>query len=336
MRKHVVPFYSWMEINAPRYARLAQNAPLEGKSEAGAKARIGATLGKKAVFKTVGLTARALALYSAVALWNRLVFPEEDEEFNQSGRDQMHLMLGRYPNGDIRSLRFQGALTDAMGWAALENPLATAEALSTGDKTATELAEDMLKAAPQRLFLGSRPFIKGLYEVLAEKSFYPDPWNPRPIRDRAEHIARIFSLDKPYKYVKGRPKAPQTPFREALGMIQGLVFYSTDPGESAYWAAKSDMYKWLKTNRPDPKDRSDALYYLKRSIRLGDAKGIEKYSEKYVELGGTMQRMEQSIKLLNPMRTIPSKDQGEYVNSLSKEQYDRLVAANKWYVETYR
>ena len=98
LRKYVIPFYSWMEINAPRYIRLMKNEIQSGSG----KGVSGRTLGV-AGWGAAKLSIRMAAYYTLVNVWNWAFFPDEDDEMRRLGRDQLHLILGRNDDGSVRS-----------------------------------------------------------------------------------------------------------------------------------------------------------------------------------------------------------------------------------------
>ena len=146
-------------------------------------------------WKATKLGLKAAALMALVALWNGAMFPDEEEELQETGREQLHLILGRRADGSIITLRFQGALSDALSWFGMDNPFETAKRISKGRMSGKDVAKEVVTAAPKKLFQGLRPEPKLLYEVVSGQSYFPDPTRPRPIHDTAEHIARVFSLD---------------------------------------------------------------------------------------------------------------------------------------------
>ena len=363
IRQHMIYFYSWMEINAPRYVRLMRNAPYEqiGMKQdkegtwvpkGSSRAKIAGVLGKKAAFGTAkaagkataayaGLTASAFAMYSLVSLWNETMFPDEAEELSRQDAGKFGIILGRYPDGKIRTLKFQGALTDALGWFALDDPKATYKALRDDEMTATELLKEMVVAGPERLFNASMPFVKMGFELVTGKKLFPNPFKPSPIRDKVEHLSRLFDLDGVYRDVAGKPSPDKTVLEHVFNTIQGLAFYSTDPGELAYWSAKSDMFKFqemlgIEPVSITPTKKSNALYYYKKSMQVGDLKAGLKYYQKYLELGGTEEGLENSIELLAPEMALREELRDSYINTLSNKQLKTLLAAQLWYEKTYK
>jgi diguanylate cyclase (GGDEF)-like protein len=333
LRRHLIPFYSWMEINAPRYVRLMRNMPNEGK---GATAMSGAM-----AWKATKLGMKMFALYGAVMLWNMIFFPDEWDELGEAKRRQLHLIFGRHSDGTIRSIRFQGALSDALSWFGMEDLPSDIEDVTSGKTPVLDKVGESLSAPFIKLWQGARPLEKSLVEVVMGQSTYPDPTFPRPIRDKWEHIARTFSLDAPYSWLAGKPKQGGGIAGQLIHDVLSLGSYNSDPGESAYY----DIKKWQRDyldrhgiEKPSisPTDKGNALYYYKQALRYGDLKAAKKYLEKYIELGGKRKGIKLSIELSHPLGGLPKKQKAGFMKSLTpkqKETYDRALT---WYRETYR
>lgn len=323
--KVIITGNSWAEINAPRYVRLIQNLKHEGKR--------GQIVGFSAV-KGAKLGVKMLLLYTLVNLWNHTFYPDEEEEMGRAGKKQLHLILGRRGDGTIRSLRFQGALSDALGWFGLEDfPEDFKEVMSGKVEWTKKLGEAVL-AGPERLFHGSRPLEKAGVEALAGKSFYPDVTKPRPIRDKVEHILRAINLDLPYKYVAGKPT------RSIDKELESLITYRTDPGETAYYNIMSMGRDYLDKQGYEvpsfhPTEKSNILYYYKQAQRIGDNKAAQKYMEKYIEAGGTKQDLMKSIKKSHPLSIIPMEHRRDFMDTLDGEDRKALERAVEWWEKVY-
>ena len=325
LRKNLIPFYSWMEINAPRYVRLMQNMKHEGKR--------GQMVGLSAA-KTAKLGVRMLLLYALVSLWNHTFFPDEEEELGRSGRRQLHLILGRRSDGTIRSLRFQGALSDALGWFGLEDFPEDFKDVVRGKVPWTKKLEEALWGTPERLFQGARPIEKGAMEVLTGKALYPEMRKPKPVRDKIEHMLRTVSLDLPYKYVTGKPT------RGILKDIESLATYTTDPGEAAYYDIINKERDFLEQQGMDipsfsPTKKSNILYYYKQAQKMGDKKAAQKYMDQYIEAGGNKQDLMKSIKKSHPLGIMPIQYRKMFLETLGEDDQKELDLAVKWWQKTY-
>ena len=337
IRERMIPFYSWIEINAPRYVRLFRNLKHEG-------AGIGA-MGGVLAWKTTKLAIKASALMGLVMLWNAAFFPDEEDELQETGREQLHMILGRRADGSIITLRFQGALTDALSWFGMGNPVEQAKKVVSGTKSVGGLAKDIATAAPLKLFQGFRPEPKLLYETLSGQSFFPDPMHPRPTRDTTEHILQTFSLDRIYNQVSGKPKQGGTWVSQMYRDIQSLALNEADPGEQAYYTSRKYIFDWLDKQGKEkpaamPTNRSNSLYYYKQALKFGDFGAAEKYLKKYQDMGGKLHDVLGSIRRVHPLASLRLADRYKFKASLSPEQQETLSVATAWYkkhyVDTYR
>jgi hypothetical protein len=333
IRERMIPFYSWLEINAPRYVRLFRNLKHEGGGGIGA-------MGGVLAWKTTKLAVKASALMGLVMLWNAAFFPDEEDKLQETGREQLHLILGRRADGSIITIRFQGALSDALSWFGMNNPIEQARKVVKGTKGVGDLAKDVVSGAPVKLFQGFRPEPKLLYETLSGQSFFPDPMHPRPIRDTTEHILRTFSLDRIYNQVAGKPKQGGTWATQMYRDIQSLAFNESDPGEQAYYTSRKYIFAWLDKQGKEkpaamPTNRSNSLYYYKQALKFGDFDAAERYLKKYQGMGGKLHDVQGSIRRVHPLASLRLADRYKFKASLSPEQQETLSVATAWYKKHY-
>lgn len=331
IRQHMIPFWSFQEINARRYMQLMANVAKEGRKTGGAyKGFKLARFGANVAWNTGKLAILANAMSAMVSLWNHTFFPDEEEELSDQFKRQGHIIFGRREDGTIISLRFRGALTDALEWFGGEDYIADINDVRKGDATIWEKAAEVPEAIGKKVISGLRPEPKLLFESLTKKALFPDPFKPRPVRDVTENILKTFSADRIYRLVTGKP------MRSLSEELQGVVLYNTDPGEAAYWDVKSLSIEFLKEKGREfpsitPSERSNALYYFKQALRYGDKKATQKWYDEYMKLGGTPRGMNQSIKLSTPDGSVPKKLKDEFLDSLSEKETQELEKANEWY-----
>lgn len=330
LRRHLVPFWSWLEVNAPRYVRLFRNLKHEGK---GAGALSGAM-----AWKTTKFGLKAAALYGMIALWNAVMFPDEDDELREAQRNQLHLILGRREDGTIMTLRFQGAFSDALSWVGLENPLQTIGSFMKGD-VAEEL-KGMAQAPVNKLWQGIRPDFKLSVTASTGYSTYPDVFAPRPVRDRMEEAFKTLSLDRFYNAVAGKPQRGGSVSETFLRDVANMFVYSTDGEENAYWNARGKVFDWMREQGKEPPsarptNSSNALYYYRQALKFGDFKAAERYHTKYLELGGKRKNIRESIRRAHPLAGIPTVQRRAFRNSLSPAEQATLDRAIAWWRKTY-
>lgn len=337
IRQRYIPFWSWMEINAPRYARLFSNSMREGNT--GQFARGMAVKAVKAPLKfavnralsPVSTVAGATALYGLVHLYNAAAFPGEDDGF-EDGR--LRLLVGKNSEGRMFGIRFQGAFSDALSWAGLENAPSVAGKLARGEQSIGDTARDMALATPKKLINAAVPVQKTVYESLAGKSFFPDPFNSTPIRDPGEHLARLIGADPVYRYFKEIPQGGGKNF------VAQLLLQSFSPGEEKYKKVRGKVYDWLDKNGAErgagePTERSNALFYHRRATAQGDSEKGKLWLDRYYKLGGSKEGLETSLSRAHPLDAIPRERRAEFVESLSTKDRSAIQHAEDWYFKTY-
>jgi hypothetical protein len=334
IRERVIPFYSWAEINAPRYVRLFLNV----KHETGSGGY--ASMGGVVAWKATKLGVKACALMGMVMLWNAAMFPDEEDELQETGREQLHLILGRRADGSIITFRFQGALSDVLSWFGMSNPLEQAKKIASGTKSAGDLAKDVVKAPFLKGFQGIRPDVKVPFEIVSGQSFFPDPLHPRPIRDTAEHIFRTFSLDKIYNRAAGKPKQGGSWESQIIRDVMGLALNESDPGEQAYYTTRKYIFDWLDKQGKEkptamPTNQSNSLYYYKQALKFGDFDAAAKYLKRYQDMGGKMGDLQGSIRRVHPLSSLKLSDRYKFKQTLSPEQQQTLGVATTWYKKHY-
>jgi hypothetical protein len=296
---------------------------------------------KKMLTKTAAYAIKAMTIYTLVNLWNHLRFPDEEKEFGESGRRQLHLILGRREDGTIMSIRFQGALSDTLSFFGLEDWPEDIKDVLSGRNTVLDKLIDAPKAFATRIFQGIRPEPKILMESITGYSTYPDPAKPRPIRDTTEYILRTFSLDKIYKHLAGKPSRGKTMAEQFMNDLESLLIYTSDPGEQAYYDTRHLVFEWKEKNGVEasygrPTNKGNALYYYKQALKYGDFKAAERYLMKYYDLKGTPTGLKKGIKQSHPLAGIKKIDRYKFKRSLSPAQLATMERGIQWYDKTYR
>jgi hypothetical protein len=346
LRRHMIPFYSWIEINTPRYYRLLKNLPLE-EGGAGRAGRSAVAVTGRTAWGAAKTLAKAHALYALVILWNYTMFPDDEKKLRREG-DKLHLILGHNQDGSLRSIRFQGALSDALEWFSLEDyPYDVAE-IAAGRKTGKDMAAEAVKAPAEKLIGAYEPFSKTLFEEVTGRSSYPKLFEKgssfkirvNPIRDRKEHMARLFSLDGLYRMVTSKPSPPVST-EMPWSLLDMGVTYRTDPNEAAYWHVRGKVAEYAKSKGKeegsvaDPTERQNALYYFKKATQWGDKDSAKYWLSEYQRLGGTEKGMTQSLRLSHPLGAMGRKYWDEYRATLSAEEKAELEQAEQWYERVF-
>lgn len=330
MREHVFPFWSWVEVNSPRYYHLLRNTRFEdGKTLAAVGAR-------KTGINVVKYGLKASIVMALIVLWNRAFFPDEDDEISQTMNDgKLYLILGRTDEGDIRMLKVTGSLSDMLSYAGLDNVVNDVNNISKGKSSIGREAKEAGKAIVNKFTQGAMPLEKTAVESIIGKSMYPDIFQPRQIRDAGEHISRVVSMDKVYKLLTNKP------MKGLSKEMQSLLLYNASPGEAAYYAVREKVYDFLDEKgierlSGEPTKKSNTLYYYKQALKYGDEELAKDWLKKYYDLGGTEEGMRRSIDKGEVLSPIPTRFRDEFIKTLDKDDIELINISSKWYDNTYK
>lgn len=337
LRKNLMPFWSWKEVNLKRYARLTKNAIQDGKAASQlAQSLVGKaiTLPPMISYKIGSFALKAMGLTAAVTAWNNLMYPSEEKDLPVDVKNRPHITLGRNEDGSVRYFDRIGAVMDLGEWFSLDDAPRDIQDYVTGRRTLKEIAKDMV-VSPVKVLAGQvGPQYKIPTEMLIGKKFFPDPLNPRPIRDKGLHIAEGLGLGEEYRYMQGLPKKP------SKQSLQNVFIYSIDPGEAAYndmYAIKKDFLEASgKENSADfkPTPKANALYNMKQAIKFKDKAAYMKYFTEYAILSdGDIGSLQKTIDRMNPLYGIKDEDIPLFAKTLTPEQKDTLKKALIWYKE---
>lgn len=353
IRDRVIPFYSWIEVNAKRYVNYFRNLPLEEHGAAAAAGRgaaaVASRLGLGGMLAAIRLgatlavgAAAAAGFLTLVALWNATMHPKEWEEMRRTGRDGQ-LILGTRDDGTIISIRAEGAFADFLGWVGMKDIASDIRDVANGKMGYGDLVTDALMAPVNKIAAGWEPTTKALASFASGKQFFPEPLNPIPVRDPLSKPYGVFfdqwSIGWAYRHVvaplAGAPPVPDRPGNPILGML----LYQTDAGELAYRNVQTQVVEWREkhgkeSGSADPTARSNALYYFKKSTQWGEQEAADAWLQRYYTLGGTRESVRESVKRADPLGGLAKKDQHAFLASRSKEELAQLDRAKDWYRRT--
>jgi hypothetical protein len=371
LREKLIPFYSWIEINAPRYYFLFQNAAHDdsGGSKVGTVGSLTFKTAKGTAGTAVkGVTGAAIAVNAfagIVAAFNYAMGNGDDMEEIYRTRRQLHLILGHDEDGEVISIRIQGAWSDALEWFGLGDlPADINDFREEGPGVLEEKALDVLKSPINRLYRGLSPFYKTTFETIIGYRAFPDVLRSSdkffdlgytPVRDRGLELSRVWSAEDLYLrswdqlYKVGAVEKPSPPAYDAKDVAQSLLTYKTDPGQSAYWGARIRASKFAEKKLHRPRtafsvtETGNALYWWRKSLQMGqDEKALEHLNH-YIKLRGArgadydalMSALNTSIENQHPLHDIPKNRRQDYSATLTQQQLDELNAALVWYYRLY-
>ena len=333
LRQTVIPFWSWTEINTKRYWRLTANAYSEGIGKGVATG--GALAIAQGARTTAWLALRMAMLYGLFSLWNSLFFPDEEDELGEAQRAQMHVILGRNAEGEIISMRAQGALSDALSWFGLENVGKAARDYELGRGSLVDVLTAAPKAAINKVATSLSPVITVPVEAATGKKLWPDVFNTRANRDPWRNLFQTVSLENEYDMAQGLPT------RGYGRSWQEAVIYRRDPGEIAYNEGRGIAYDWLQREKGQSFEggfstpRGNAMRDYRTALRYGDREAAAKALDEMVKLGVDAGDFSAMVKRAAPLGPIPKKDQAAFIAQLTEDERQTMVRAQEWYNATF-
>ncbi len=334
LREYLYPFWSWKEVNLKRYIQATRNAAQDGTMAMA----VGKTLAGKALrspymaLQMGRFATKAVAMQSSLQAWNTFVMGDLEENLPASVRGTSHLVLGTDKDGNTIYFSRMGALNDALEWVGLDAMPLYYDRISKGQMTYKQMAQEMVKSPVNVLAQGIRPDIKTLAELAARQAFFPDVFKGRLIRDKAEHVSRVFGLENEYKALTGKPA------KDYLSTFADLAVYRINPNEAAYrnlWDArvryldsigKGGIGFWAS-------DKGNALYNMKQSLRYKDPIAFTHYLEEYFAKGGKTTGILSSVKGMHPLSGMSEASRAGLVEWIGKGAEDMITQANQYFEE---
>jgi phospholipid N-methyltransferase len=343
LRKHLIPFYSWNEVNFKRYKRIVENSVNDIKLQQAAGEKMKKSLGLvgyisgKAVLGLGKIAIRIGALSALLLAWNNLVMGDDEEELPENIRNSPHITLGRNDKGEIIYFSRLGSLNDILEWFGLDTLVQDIKDLKMGRKTVEEQVSDMVNSPLSKIINAVTPFLKTPVELLASQTYFPDWREPRRIRDKAEYIANSLGAGEEYKRIKGIPTS-----ESYFESWYKAFAYKTDPKTTAYYRIldlkrkfeQKELGQYPSESFSD-NPRSKDLYYFKLGLKYGDNETAKKYLKKYfLEDKGTTEGLERSLKSMSPIYGLNEDELTQFATWLTPEERKDLKKAMEFYYET--
>jgi hypothetical protein len=332
IRETFAPFWSWQEVNFKRYKRMFQNAVQDDQlaSTVGRKIASMAVRSPVIAMRIGRFGLKAMALAGMLSAFNHLFFDDEEEDLPPDVRKRPHIILGRNSDGSVRYFSRLGAVSDLFEWFGIDGDLQFARDYLNGRKTLGDIATEMGLAVPTKLWNSQGPSKTVLEEVVGYGT-YPNPLNPRKIRDRWEYGYDSIGLGDVYRQVVGMPT------RGTGHTIANLFIYQSDSGEVAYNNIQSAARAWREKNGLESQGsgattaKSNAAYYFKQALKYGDKRAADKYLREYILNGGTGKGLKAVLENLNPLASIPEKLRPAFIARLTADERKDLNQAIQFY-----
>ena len=344
MRQHVVPFWSWVEIQFRSHFNLVRN--LVGNPEVQRQV-VAAELGKLAA-------KRAIVASATWSLWGAATFSVfralSDAlgrwlwDCPEGGRDvKPTITMGCTEGGKRIALQAPGALSDIASWAGLDQPAELWRRSMAGEGDLTDVANEMGRAFVNKVYAGLTP-VKMSVELLERKQRFPDFFRPGPIRDRLRYtIKGTTGFEGVYDYLRDRPMP--TSMMPGLPDVVASGFRVEDTRARAYGRTKGKAAEFLRsmgrdTQFTDFSRQGEAVYYWRQAIREGDERKVRRY---YNEMVKEARRTRTNLRAMiqnayrraHPLVGMPAKYRREFLDSLTPRERADYENALEYYEETW-
>lgn len=353
VRRYLVPFYSWMEINFKYHANLLRNlmdmtaaGELSAADAAKAGGRAAAVAAGTFTRKAAAGALLRLALpYLAVMLWNNSGDREELEEtLSAEDKRRFHIILGKDANGKTMVVYGQTAFADVAKWFGGMDAMRLAADLAGGRTDFSTALGEWLKKFHRDFFNNLwqvGPAVKIAYTAMSGKSSFPDVTDQRtiPANEVKWNIlgqaTDQFTADLIRRAVDKDYLAPRDTKDWAMQTI--LQVRKRDPQQWAFYEIKDKAADYLEAQTGQSRDSSynapdqQVLRNFRKAIYRGDVENAMRFYDRLLELGYTSERFQASIRAQDPLSALPKDLREGFVATLSKVERAQLTRAYEFY-----
>lgn len=347
LRKNLVPFYSWTEVNFRYHTNLLKNfGDMIRRGEFG-HARDAARA------SAAYLALRLLLPYLAFQLWNTIggkmagAWDDDDLEatLSEADRRKFHITLGKDARGQTRVIYLPTAFTDLINWFGGDNLARLFVEYSRGDITFERLAGDYAKSVfpnlGNQVAQGTGPLGKGAFIAASGKNPFPDITNMRSVSGKEKWFAVLQTMtDREgtdlLRRIFDNDYYPR-PANEVMSQLI-LQIRRRDPEQWAYYEVKEKVGNWKyeKTGkRHEGGDytapEAEALRNFRRAVYLGDVDAAERFYTRLLGFGYTAERLRQSIQHQAPLAELNAQERPEFIRSLDRADREQLRRAVQYW-----
>ena len=337
LRDILVPFYSWIEVNAKRYWQLIRNGLSRNPKDF-----VSGRFLKGQLFNIpyygfrIAQTYIMINLLSAlISAFNHFVFPDDEENLPPDIKSRTHILLGNDGQGNIRYFDRVGNMLDNLEWFGQDDSpffpfFNDVKDIFNNKMSVTDWINKISTSLFNKSVNSLNPIFKLPLELAFRRTSYPDATNPAVIRDRFKYLAQSFGLTWPYKLASGEVLSNWNEFKK-------LFFYLTDADEAAYFYTLSKVREFQekvlhrKFDGFSTTQRGEVLRNIKSALRLHDKSAAERYILDYAHLGGTGQGLKNSLQNMHPLHSLSARDKKRFFMWLSDDDKKFFNRAEKYY-----
>lgn len=347
LRRHWIPFWSWKEVNFTRYKQLLKNAWKDGHT-ASTSARLAGTIARKtgaflapipygvSPARLLGFAFRATALWSMLAIWNHLFWPEEEDDLRGKIKESPHIILGRDDDGKVIYFHGIGALGDLAEWIGLNSMIAHTQDYLHGRMTLGELLKEAATSPLNVIAQGINPVLKLVPELVEGRKWFPDVTKRTPIRDRVQHtIDTLTPFGIEARHLSGEPMEPFL----SMESLNRLFLYKDDPGWAAYsnWQDIEDRWR-ARFGKPSysgfqRSPKGEALAKWRKALEVKDEEAAARFKAEYERLGGGPKDLMRALGNMAPLAGLKKSERDEMLAKLDLHERRILAKAEQFYQE---
>ncbi|HWA07914.1 MAG TPA: JAB domain-containing protein [Opitutaceae bacterium] len=348
LRKYLVPFYSWMEVNFRYHANLLRNM-MDMTAGAGATqlARGGLVAASKVVLprSVAGVLLRLALPYVAVTLWNNSEDRQELEKtLSEEDRRRFHLILGRDASGKTQVVYMPTALSDVVEWFGGNDFSRLAVEYWQGRISFPTMVHEWISNAPKQALnkavQGVSPLLKAVYTAVARKNIFPDVTDQRSIADYDMNWAILGNMTDGFTsdYLRRVVDKDFYSTKDFGDWSQQLILQvrRRDPEQWGYYATLDRVAAWQQAHGGtvdlgvNNKADAQVLGSFRKAIRAADIPAALSFYQKLLDAGYTAERFHASVMHADPMATIERKSRREFYDSLSPAEKEDVDNAYRY------
>lgn len=363
LREHVIPFWSWQEINLKYHANLFRNLhdmltlPLDERPQGARQAALAAAV-RTATFTAraaVGIALRLALMRLAVELWNQMggawagLWDDDEDlegQLSEADRRRFHLLLGKDENGRVRVVYIPNALSDAAEWFGGNNFARLFTEWAKGDIPFGQFASDYGKQLPadlvNKVVQGARPDAKFAYMAVSGKDPFPDVTSQRDIsRDNLGWLLMQTVTDRDAATFLRQQLDKDFYAPEDLGDWLGrklLQIRRRDAEQWAYYEIRDRASDWKEAKTGKRNDGFDykspdqqVIRNFRKAIYRGDMENAVRFYHRLRDYGYTNQRFAASIRSSDPLSDLNKQERVEFERDLTAYERELLARARRYY-----
>jgi hypothetical protein len=352
LRRYLVPFYSWQEINFRYHANLFRNlkdmvaagelANAQALAQ-GASAAVAATSLSSRV--AAGVLVRLALPYVVVALWNNLMFRDLEDGLSEEDKRRFHIIIGKDAEGKTMVVYGQTALADVVRWFSGQEAARGLIDVLAGRETFTTAVGEWVDRVPRDFannlaqFFG--PVGRAAYTAAAKKDIFPDVTNQRTIaaHDVGWAVLAQMTDQLPAELIRRTVDKDYVAPRDFGDWAKQAVLQvrKRDPEQWSYFAMRDKAADFLfqtegRRRGPGGEDKDmQLLRNFRRSIYKGDVAEAMRFYDRLLEAGYTAERLRSSIQAQDPLADLPKDRRRAFVEQLSRLERWQLQQAYRYY-----